>query len=59
MRVGDRTDFNRLVFDIETDGSISPEDAFSRAVDILGKHVATIASPSSTSEGVLEEGSGE
>lgn len=35
MRVGKRTDFNKVTLDIETDGSISPEDAFSRAISIL------------------------
>jgi len=35
MRVGERTDFNRLKIDIETDGSISPEEAFSKAAEIL------------------------
>lgn len=35
MRVGERTDYNRLRFVIETDGTITPEDAFSHAVDIL------------------------
>ncbi len=35
MRVGDRTDFNKIVLTLETDGSISPEDAFKKAVDIL------------------------
>ncbi|MEK7160900.1 MAG: DNA-directed RNA polymerase subunit alpha [Patescibacteria group bacterium] len=28
MRVGDRTDYNRLRFDIETDGSLTAEEAF-------------------------------
>ncbi|MEK7453082.1 MAG: DNA-directed RNA polymerase subunit alpha [Patescibacteria group bacterium] len=35
MRVGDRTDFNKLKITIDTDGSIDPEDAFYNAVDIL------------------------
>lgn len=35
MRVGERTDFNRLKIDIETDGSISPEEAFEQAAKIL------------------------
>lgn len=38
MRVGDRTDFNRIRFDIETDGTMEPEEAFRRAVDILVEH---------------------
>ncbi len=34
MRVGDRTDFNRLRFTIETDGTVTPEDAFLKAAQI-------------------------
>ncbi len=37
MRVGDRTDFDKLTFEIETDGSISPQEAFLEASDILTK----------------------
>jgi len=35
MRVGERTDYDRLVLKVETDGSISPEEAFNEAVTIL------------------------
>ncbi len=35
MRVGDRTDYNRLKLDLETDGSISPEAALEMAAQIL------------------------
>lgn len=35
MRVGERTDYNRLILDLETDGSISPKDALKRAAEIL------------------------
>ena len=38
MRVGERTDFDRLKLEIETDGTISPEGAFSQACEILVKH---------------------
>lgn len=38
MRVGDRTDFDRVTFDIETDGTITPETAFARASEILVNH---------------------
>lgn len=38
MRVGDRTDFNRLRISIETDGSLSPEEALENAADILVEH---------------------
>lgn len=35
VRVGQRTDYNKIIFEIETDGSITPEDAFNRSVEIL------------------------
>jgi DNA-directed RNA polymerase subunit alpha len=38
MRVGERTDFDRLILEIETDGTISPEEAFYQAAEILTKH---------------------
>lgn len=37
MRVGDRTDFNRLKLSVETDGSITPEESLKAAIDILIK----------------------
>lgn len=38
MRVGDRTDFDKVIFEIETDGTITPETAFSQASEILFNH---------------------
>jgi len=38
MRVGERTDFNRLFLEIETDGTITPEDAFLRGAELLVSH---------------------
>lgn len=38
MRVGERTDFDRLFLEIETDGTITPEEAFSQASEILFSH---------------------
>jgi DNA-directed RNA polymerase subunit alpha len=35
MRVGDRTDFNRLRISIETDGTITPNEALSRSIEIM------------------------
>ncbi len=35
MRVGDRTDFNRLRIVIETDGTIAPREAFERAIETM------------------------
>jgi len=41
-RVGRRTDYNRLTFEIWTDGSISPKDALVRASNILIDHFSLI-----------------
>ena len=38
MRVAERTDFDKLALEIETDGTITPEEAFFDACDILIKH---------------------
>ncbi len=35
MRVGDRTDFNRLRLSIETDGTLSPREALEQAISIM------------------------
>ncbi len=35
MRVGDRTDFNRLRITIETDGTISPKQALENSIEIM------------------------
>lgn len=43
MRVGDRTDFDKLVFELKTDGSIQPEAAFKRAVEILDEHIKILS----------------
>jgi DNA-directed RNA polymerase subunit alpha len=38
MRVGDRTDYNRLKIEIKTDGSITPSSALHKASNILKDH---------------------
>ncbi len=35
MRVGDRTDFNRLRISIETDGTLSPKEALENSISIM------------------------
>lgn len=35
MRVGKRTDYNKITLEIVTDGSITPEEAFKKAVELL------------------------
>lgn len=42
MRVGDRTDYNRLHLELITDGTIAPEDAYEQAVKILNEHFGAI-----------------
>jgi DNA-directed RNA polymerase subunit alpha len=42
MRVGDRTDHNRLRITIETDGSISPRDALESSVAIMIRQLQAI-----------------
>ena len=37
MRVGEKTNYNRLIFNIETDGTITPKEAFLKAGQILVK----------------------
>jgi DNA-directed RNA polymerase subunit alpha len=43
MRVGDRTDFNRLTLDIETDGTISPSEAVHKAANIMRDHFEKVS----------------
>lgn len=38
MRVGERIDFDRLLLELETDGTISPEQAFFHSAEILVEH---------------------
>ncbi|HEY4479902.1 MAG TPA: DNA-directed RNA polymerase subunit alpha [Candidatus Paceibacterota bacterium] len=42
MRVGDRTDFNRLRMTIETDGSITPSEALTRSINIMIEQLRAI-----------------
>ena len=43
MRVGDRTDYNRLRLEIETDGTISPSSALHKAANVLRDHAEKVA----------------
>ena len=38
MRVGDRTDFDKLFLELETDGTITPEEAFAKSAETLINH---------------------
>lgn len=55
MRVGERTDFDRLFLEIETDGTISPETSFAQAVEILVKHFSLFAEQFKVTEKIPPE----
>ena len=42
MRVGDRTDYNRLRVSIETDGTFSPREALEKAVEIMVHQLSAV-----------------
>lgn len=50
MRVGKRTDFEKLILDIETDGTISVEEAFKKAVKILISQLSFLIKEDETQE---------
>ena len=39
VRIGDRNDYEKLVLEVETDGSITPEDALTEAAKVLRDHI--------------------
>jgi len=43
MRVGDQTDYNRVILEVETDGSITPSEAIHKSANILKDHFAKIS----------------
>jgi len=51
-RVGQRTDYDKLTLDIETDGSISPQEALASAGDTLRSLVALVADMSDAPQGL-------
>jgi len=59
-RVGQRTDYDRLVLTVETDGSISPEDSVGHAAKIIKDYVQLLInfdeSPLSTEPDHVDEG---
>jgi DNA-directed RNA polymerase subunit alpha len=44
-RVGQRTDYDKLTLDIETDGSVDPQAALREAAEILIKYLAIFSEP--------------
>jgi DNA-directed RNA polymerase subunit alpha len=43
MRVGKKTDYERITLEVSTDGSITPQEAFSKAVAILVDQFSTLS----------------
>jgi len=41
-RVGQKTDYDKLILDVETDGTISPEDAVKKAAEILSNQFSWV-----------------
>jgi len=50
MRVGERTDYNRLKIEIETNGSITPSDALHKTANVLKDHFEKISVGAETPE---------
>ncbi len=57
MRVGKRTDYDKVTLEIVTDGSITPQEAFDKSVDILVEQFGALSSgiPVSEKETAEEE----
>jgi DNA-directed RNA polymerase subunit alpha len=57
-RVGQVTDLDRLVLEIETDGTITPADALQQAAEVLVDHFSVVAGQSVTEQGGVEAAPG-
>lgn len=57
-RVGQMTDYDRLIMEIWTDGTIAPGDALSYAAQVLVQYCTLIAEASKEKEAVEEEAGG-
>jgi DNA-directed RNA polymerase subunit alpha len=55
MRVGKRTDYDKVTLDIETDGSLTPKEAFSQAVEILVEQFSSLRESDGTKDGDKNE----
>jgi DNA-directed RNA polymerase subunit alpha len=54
MRVGKRTDYNKVTLDIVTDGSITPKEAFEEAVQILVSQFSALSEFEAIAETAIE-----
>ena len=58
-RVGQVTDLDRLVLEVETDGSIGPQDAVTQAAEILVNHFSVVAGQSAPTAAAVVGGAEE
>ena len=49
-RVGQRTDYDKLVLEVETDGSLAPTEAVCRAANIINQYMGAFLALASTGE---------
>ncbi len=54
-RVGEKIDYEKLILDVETDGSVTPEEAITQAASILRDHVNFFIQLEEEPEPVVEE----
>ena len=54
-RVGNRTDYDKLVLEVETDGAISPVDSISKAANIINQYMGAFLELTKDSEELVEE----
>jgi DNA-directed RNA polymerase subunit alpha len=55
MRIGEKIDYEELTLDVDTDGSITPEEAFTRAAAIMRDHIQFFIQLDEEPEPVVEE----
>ena len=58
MRVGDRTDYNKLIISVETDGSITPAEALEKSIETMIHHLKAIIGFQEKEEVKVESKSG-
>lgn len=58
MRVGDRTDYNKLIISVETDGSITPAEALEKSIETMIHHLKAIIGFQEKEEVKIESKSG-
>lgn len=54
MRVGDRTDYNKLRISVETDGSITPAEALEKSIETMIHHLKAIIGFQEKEEEIIE-----